>query len=91
MALLTVDLTRTELAALQETTELTPVFEGRAETRRAIRDAIDEQNRNQHSPLQIEERSLAALLRRTVPVDYATSVLRSKLDRALRAERFSAR
>jgi len=89
MTLLSVDLTRTELAALHETTEMTPVFEGRTETRKAIREAIDDQNKNRHSSLRIEERSLAALVRRTVPVDYSTSILRSKLDRALRAQQFT--
>ena len=35
-----VALTRTELVALKETIELTPVFEGRTEARDAIREAL---------------------------------------------------
>ena len=80
-----VALTRTELVALQETIELTPVFEGRTEARDAIREVLREglRERRPPSPLRIEETTLAALTQRIVPIDVRTAVLRSKLNREL--------
>ena len=79
-----VALTRTELVALKETIELTPVFEGRTEARDAIREALRERR---PSPLQVNEETLAAVARRIVPIDVPTSVLRSKMDRELKRVR----
>jgi hypothetical protein len=72
----TVALTRTELVALKETIELTPVFEGRAEARDAIREVL---RASRPSPLRIEEATLASLTRRIVPIDVPTVALKSKL------------
>ena len=75
-----VALTRTELVALREMIDLTPVFEGRTEVRDAIREALRERR---PSPLQVNKETLAAVARRIVPIDVPTSVLRSKMDREL--------
>lgn len=77
-----VELTRTELVALRETIELTPVFEGRTEARDAIQQVLREDG---PPPLRIEESIVAAIARRIVPIDVSTATLRSKLDRALRS------
>jgi len=74
-------LTRTELVALRETIELTPVFDGRTEARDAIQ-AVLRASRSRPEPLCIDEAALGALTKRIVPVDVLTSVLKSKLDRA---------
>ena len=79
-----VALTRTELVALREMIELTPVFEGRTEAREAIREALRERR---PSPLHLSKPTLAALARRIVPIDVPTSVLRSKMDRELKRVR----
>ena len=81
-----VELTRTELVALRETIELTPLFSGRDEIRDAIGKVLAG-NRSRPLPLCVEERSLAALARTIVPVDVPTATLRSKLDRACQRER----
>lgn len=78
---MSVELTRTELVALRETIELTPVFEGRTEARDAIQEVLRER---QTSPLRIDESIVMALARRIVPIDVPTATLRSKLDRALK-------
>ena len=80
------ELTRTELVALRETIELTPLFNGRDEIRNAIVKLLAE-HRSRPSPLCVEESSLAALARRIVPVDVPTATLRSKLDRACQHQR----
>lgn len=82
-----VQLTRTELVALKETIELSPVFEGRTEVRHAIRAVLRERR---PAPLSIEESIIAALARRVVPIDVPSSVLRAKLDRALERNRLVA-
>jgi len=79
--LVSVALTRTELVALRETIELTPMFNGRDEIRNAIREVLGGRG-SRPLPLCVEESSLAALARRIVPVDVPTATLRSKLDRA---------
>ena len=81
---MSVELTRTELVALKETIELTPVFEGRSEARTAIREVLRERR---PAPLRIEESVLACLARRIVPIDVPTAALRSKLNRALQRDR----
>ena len=84
---MSVELTRTELVALRETIELTPLFEGRTQARDAIREVL---RARQPSLLWIEQSILAALARRIVPVDVSTATLRSRLNRALQCERLSA-
>lgn len=79
---MSVEMTRTELYALKETIELTPVFEGRTEARDAIQEVL---RGRQTQPLQIDESIVAALARRIVPIDVPTATLRSKFDRALRS------
>lgn len=80
---ISVALTRTDLVALKETIELTPVFEGRAQAREAIREVLRERR---PSPLWIEASILEAVARRIVPIDVPTASLRSKLDRTLQDE-----
>ena len=77
---MSVELTRTDLVALKETIELTPLFEGRTQARDAIREVL---RARQPSLLCLEESILAALARRIVPIDVPTAALRSKLNRAL--------
>ena len=84
---MSVTLTRTELVALKETIELTPVYEGRTEARDAIREVLRERR---PSPLRIEEAALASLAQRVIPVDVPTNLLRSKLDRELQRARLLA-
>ena len=85
---ISVALTRTELVALKETIELTPVFEGRTEARDAIREVLRE---SRPSALRIEEATLAVLAQRIVPIDVPTSALRSKLTHELQRGRASSK
>ena len=73
-------LTRTELVALRETIELTPVFEGRTEARDAIQSVL-RTSPSRPAPLCLDRATLGALAQRIVPIDVPTSVLRSKLNR----------
>ena len=82
---MSVELTRTELVALKETIELSPVFEGRTQARDAIREVLSAR-RAKPSPLCIEENILVALTRRIIPIDVPTAALRFKLKRALQRE-----
>jgi hypothetical protein len=75
-----VALTRTELVALRETIELTPVFEGRTEARDAIQSVL-RAGHSRPAPLCLDKATLGALAQRIVPIDVPTSVLRSKLNR----------
>ena len=84
MSEVSVVMTRTELVALRETIELTPVFAGRRELRDAIQHALRDL---QLRPLCIEEGLAADLARRIVPIDLQTASLRSKLKRALELDR----
>ena len=86
---MSVKLTRTELYALKETIELSPVFEGRTQARDAIREVLRDFG-PRPSPLCIEENILVALTQRIIPIDVPTAALHSKLDRALQLERPSA-
>jgi len=86
---MSVELTRTELVALRETIEMTPLFEGRTQARDAIREVL-RTRQPRPSPLWIEQSILAALARRVVPIDVPTATLRSRLNRALQCERLSA-
>ena len=77
-----VELTRTELIALQETIDWTPIFEGRTEIRDAIREVL-RAHEPRPSPLCVDARSLAAFAHWIVPVDVPTTLLRAKLEHAL--------
>ena len=83
MGVVSVSLTRTELVALKETIEVTPVFDGRTEARGAIQ-AVLRENPVRPSPLRIDEAALASLTERIVPIDVPTANLRSKLGRELK-------
>ena len=75
--------TRAELVAVREAIEITPLFEGRADVRVTIRQALRANRRDVHlDPLQAER--LAAHL---VPVDMQTAVAKVKLLRAVRDAR----
>ena len=75
--------TRAELVAVREAIELTPLFEGRADVRTTIREALRASRRDVDlDPLQAER--LAAHL---VPVDMQTAVAKVKLLRAVRDAR----
>ena len=75
--------TRAELVAVREAIELTPLFEGRADVRTTIREALRASRRDVAlDPLQAER--LAAHL---VPVDMQTAVAKVKLLRAVRDAR----
>ena len=82
--LMSVELTRTELVALKETIEVTPVFEGRSRCGTRIHEVLYQ--RRHHQPLCIEESILTALAQRIIAVDVPTAALRSKLSRALQDE-----
>lgn len=81
---MSVELTRTELVALKETIELTPVFEGRTQARDAIREVL---RKRRPSPLSIEENIIATLARRIVPIDVPSAALRGKLNKAIQRHR----
>ena len=85
MSVMSVELTRTELIALKEAIELSPVFEGRSQARDAIRDVLRER-RSKPAPLCIEENTLAALVRRVIPIDVPSAALRFKLNRTIQRE-----
>ena len=75
--------TRAELLAVREAIEITPLFEGRADVRLTIRQALRANRRDVDlDPLQAER--LAAHL---VPVDMQTAVAKVKLLRAVRDAR----
>jgi hypothetical protein len=75
--------TRAELVAVREAIEVTPLFEGRADVRVTIRQALRANRRDVDlDPLQAER--LAAHL---VPVDMQTAVAKVKLLRAVRDAR----
>jgi hypothetical protein len=84
-----VTLTRTELVALKETIELTPVFDGRTEARGAIQ-AVLRENPLRPPPLRIDEAALLNLTQRIVPIDVPTANLRSKLGRELKRAQTSS-
>jgi len=82
---MSVELTRTELVALKEAIELSPVFDGRAQARDAIQDVLRER-RSRPAPLCIEQSTLAALVRRIIPIDVPSAALRLKLNRTIERE-----
>jgi hypothetical protein len=75
--------TRAELVAVLEAIELTPLFEGRADVRMAIREVLRQNRREVVLDLPQAERLAAHL----VPVDMQTAVAKVKLLRAVRDAR----
>ena len=75
--------TRAELVAVREAIELTPLFEGRADVRRTIREVLRQNRREVMLDLPQAERLAAHL----VPVDMQTAVAKVKLLRAVRDAR----
>jgi hypothetical protein len=75
--------TRAELVAVREAIELTPLFEGRADVRRTIREVLRHNRREVVLDLPQAERLAAHL----VPVDMQTAVAKVKLLRAVRDAR----
>jgi hypothetical protein len=75
--------TRAELVAVREAIELTPLFEGRADVRRTIREVLRQNRREVVLDLPQAERLAAHL----VPVDMQTAVAKVKLLRAVRDAR----
>ena len=72
--------TRAELVAVREAIEITPLFEGRADVRTAVREAL-RANRRDVVLDQVRAERLAAHL---VPVDMQTAVAKVKLLRSIR-------
>jgi hypothetical protein len=72
--------TRAELVAVREAIEITPLFEGRADVRRTVREAL-RANRRDVVLDQVRAERLAAHL---VPVDMQTAVAKVKLLRSIR-------
>ena len=77
---MTVKWTRAEIVAVREAIELTPLFDGRADVRATIRDAL-RANRRDVVLDQFQAERLAAHL---VPVDMQTAIAKVKLLRAIR-------
>jgi hypothetical protein len=75
--------TRAELVSVREAIELTPLFEGRADVRMTVRDAL---RRNQRS-VSLEREQAERLASHLVPVDMQTAVAKVKLLRAVRDAR----
>jgi hypothetical protein len=75
--------TRAELVAVREAIELTPLFEGRADVRMTVRNAL---RHNQRS-VSLEREQAERLASHLVPVDMQTAVAKVKLLRAVRDAR----
>ena len=72
--------TRTELVAVREAIELTPLFEGRADVRKTIRKAL----RANRTTVDLDPVLGERLSRHLVPVDMPTAIAKVKLLRAVR-------
>ena len=83
MTEVSVAFTKGDLAALRETLDQIPLFEGRAE----LREAIDGELRRHGDPgpLRVQVRSLSHLARRIILVDPESVRLRGKIARAVRS------
>ena len=75
--------TRAEFAAVREAIEITPLFEGRADVRATIRQALRANRTTVELDLVLAER----LARHLVPVDMNTAIAKVKLLRAVRDAR----
>jgi hypothetical protein len=75
--------TRAELVAVREAIEITPLFEGRADVRKTIRDAL----RANETTVALDPVLGERLSRHLVPVDMPTAIAKVKLLRAVRDAR----
>jgi hypothetical protein len=78
--------TRTELVAVREAIELTPLFEGRADVRETIRRTLRANRRDVTLDVMLAERLASHL----VPIDMQTAIAKVKLLRAVRDVRRAA-
>ena len=83
MAQVTVEFTRSDLVALKETIEQTPLFEGRVDLRDAVNSEL--RRRGKPDPLRVEAFFLSQLAHRIIAVDPDSVRLRGKITRALRS------
>ena len=72
--------TRAELTAVRDAIEVTPLFEGRADVRKTIREALRASRTTVALDLELGER----LARHLVPLDMHTAFAKVKLLRAVR-------
>jgi len=75
--------TRAELVAVREAIEVTPLFEGRADVRKKIRDAL----RANETTVALDPVLGERLSRHLVPIDMSTAFAKVKLLRAVRDAR----
>jgi len=75
--------TRAELVAVREAIELTPLFDGRADVRTTVRNAL----RANRRVVVLEREQAERLAAHLVPVDMQTAVAKVKLLRAVRDAR----
>jgi hypothetical protein len=76
-----IDWTRAELAAVREAIEVTPCFEGRAEARETLRDAM---RARRTEPVELDAGIACRLVSRMAPIDYTTAMAKVKLQQAVR-------
>jgi hypothetical protein len=72
--------TRAELVAVREALEVTPLFDGRADVRTSVRDAL----RANRRVVVLEREQAERLATHLVPVDMQIAIAKVKLLRALR-------
>jgi hypothetical protein len=77
---MTVKWTRAEIVAVREAIELTPLFDGRADVRATIRDALRANRRD----VVLDQPQAERLAAHLVPVDMQTAIAKVKLLRAIR-------
>lgn len=75
--------TRTELVAVREAIEVTPLFEGRADVRKTVREAL----RANRTAVALDPVLGERLARHLVPIDMPTAIAKVKLLRAVRDAR----
>ena len=75
--------TRAELVAVREAIEITPLFEGRADVRRTIRESLRANRRD----VVLDEVQAERLASHLVPIDMPTAIAKVKLLRAVRDAR----
>lgn len=80
---LRINWTRAEFSAVREAIELTPLFEGRADVRATIRQAL----RANQTTVELDPILGERLARHLVPVDMNTAIAKVKLLRAVRDAR----
>ena len=77
---MTVKWTRAEIVAVREAIEVTPLFDGRADVRATIRDALRANRRD----VVLDQPQAERLAAHLVPVDMQTAIAKVKLLRAIR-------